>query len=83
MSTDLFDEDDYVRPLLESLTPTLRRSLHSGLATPKTEAGFFVSHRLRYRRKPEEWARVVEILRIYPNDRQRLVGIIDRIEAES
>ena len=55
MSTDLFDEDDYVRPLLESLTPTLRRSLRSALATPETEAEFFVSHKLRYRREPEEW----------------------------
>jgi len=72
--SDLFDEDEYGRALLETLSPTLRRTLRSALAS-QTEAEFFVSHELRYRdRRPEEWARVVEILRIYAHGRRRLVG---------
>ena len=81
--SDLFNEDDYVRGLLGTLSPTLRRSLRSALASPQTEAEFRVSHELRYRRKPEEWARVVEVLRIYPDNRPRLVGLIDAMEAET
>ena len=81
--SDLFEEDEYGRALLETLSPTLRRTLRSALAS-KTEAEFFVSHELRYRdRRPEEWARVVEILRIYAHGRRRLVGLIDGIEAEA
>jgi hypothetical protein len=80
---DLFDEDEYGRALLETLSLTLRRTLRSALAR-QTEAEFFVSHELRYRdRRPEEWARVVEILRIYAHKRRRLVGLIDGIEAEA
>ncbi len=81
--SDLFDEDEYGRALLETLSPTLRRTLRSALAS-QTEAEFFVSHELRYRdRRPEEWARVVEILRIYAHGRRRLVGLIDGIKAEA
>ena len=81
--SDLFDEDEYGRALPETLSLTLRRTLRSALAS-QTESESFVSHELRYRdRRPEEWARVVEILRIYAHERRRLVGLIDGIEAEA
>jgi hypothetical protein len=78
----VFDEDDYVRGLLETLSPTLRRALRAALADSRAEAEFFVSHKLRRNRRPEEWARVVEVLRIYPDDRPRLVRLIDEMDAD-
>src|SRR5947208_9627156 len=75
--SDLFDEDEYGRALLETLSPTLRRTLRSALAS-QTEAEFFVSHELRYRvRRPEERARVVETLRLDAHGRRRLVRRTD------
>jgi hypothetical protein len=80
---DVFDEDDYVLGLLETLSPTLRRALRAAPADSKPEAEFYVSHKLRYRnRRPDEWARVVEVLRIYPDDRPRLVRLIDEMDAD-
>jgi hypothetical protein len=77
-----FDDNDRLRAILETLTPSDRRGLRDALDGVQGDADYFAQHKLRYReRNVGLWSKVNEVLGIDWDDPQGVVRLIDEIDA--
>jgi hypothetical protein len=77
-----FDENDHLGAVLEALSPSDRRGLRDALDGVQSDADYFAKHKLRYReRNVGLWGKVNEVLGIGWDDPQRVVHLIDEMDA--
>ena len=78
-----FDENDHLRAVLEVLSPSDRRGLREALDGVQSDVDYFAKHKLSYReRTVGMWGKANEILGIDWDDPQRVVRLIDEMDAD-
>jgi hypothetical protein len=73
-----------LRDLLLTLTPSAREHLRSVLIHDQADRDAISSRLMRYRdERGDDWADIIDMLTMYPEERRRVVRLLGEIEADA
>ena len=76
--------NDDLRALLEELDPTARDDLRRALIHDQADRDAIASQLLRYGdQNGQDWADIIDMLTMYPEERRRVARLLGEIEAGS